>query len=294
MQEAWQARQGADPVVSAGEALSMRRLGALVDQEADSMTLHTKEGYRLFMGRSRDPVKSLPAIPGGKRIASALKTLWTLTGADNPYADWALVRHEHNLTEMKHELKQQTEAGEGQLESIKRMGLTYSVLISAEAKSLELGFKSPYGYAIAELMVTYDYFIRVMKTLGRKNLISDQEERKRIHDVTRLIRRHFNETAKFERYLTRPELSALSRRDYLPGADADAGKRIEAAAAIFGPVPAQIYRTELAPRHSRRRQQITEADRKLLRAVSVELEQAEAGADGAANEAVEAAASGLV
>jgi hypothetical protein len=168
------------------------------------------------------------------------------------------------------------------------MGLKYSVLMSAEAKTVELGFRSPYGYAIAELVVTYDYFVRVMKTLGRKNLVSDQEERKRIQEITRMIRRRFNETARFERWLARPELCTLSRSDYLPGATEEAVKRVEAAAGIFGAVPAQIYSGELAPRHSRRREQMTDSDRKLLQAVSAELQRAEEGLDAAANDEAEA------
>lgn len=245
-------RMGAESVVTMQEALSMRQLGSLVDEDVDLMTLHTKEGYRLFMGRARDPQGSFAAIVGGKRIASALKSLWMLTGVDNPYADWALARHEQNLALMSDRLDRETKAGMTALEAMKRKGLSYALLISSVPKQLSLGFKSPYGYAIAELVVTYDYFIRVMKTLERKNLRSDDQVRQAIREMTRFIRRHFNETARFERWLLRPELKDLSRADFLPGAASEATKRVEAATAIFGPVPGDVFAGRIAPRHTRR------------------------------------------
>jgi integrating conjugative element protein (TIGR03761 family) len=297
MDTTWRSRNGAEQVVTAREATSMRELGSLVNEAEDSMTLHTKEGYRLFMGRAKDPQGAYAAIVGGKRIAAALRSLWMLTSLDNPYADWALVRHEHNLGLMNQRLETEIRTGKAELAAMKERGLSYGLLVSSEPKGVALGFKSPYGYAMAELMVSYDHFIRLVKTLGRKNLISDDQERMRIREVTRLIRRHFNETARFERWLMRPELRELCRADYMPGADAEAGKRIEAAAAIFGPVPAGLFSGRLVPRHSRRRIQLSEQDKKLLQQVAAELARAEAAGvleSAATADAVEAETSGLV
>jgi integrating conjugative element protein (TIGR03761 family) len=287
-------RMGAESVVTMQEALSMRQLGALVDEDVDSMTLHTKEGYRLFMGRARDPQGSYAAIVGGKRIASALKSLWMLTGVDNPYADWALARHEQNLGLMSERLDRETKAGAAELDAMKRKGLSYALLVSSVPKQLSLGFKSPYGYAIAELVVTYDYFVRVMKTLERKNLRSDDQVRQAIREMTRFIRRHFNETARFERWLLRQELKDLSRIDFLPGAAPEAVKRVEAAAGIFGPVPADVFAGRIAPRHSRRRHQLTPQERKLLQQVGDALAQAESADAAATEEEAEHGADGLL
>jgi integrating conjugative element protein (TIGR03761 family) len=276
MQAAWKNREGADAVVTVQEAMSMQKLGSLVDDEPDTMTLHTKEAYRLFMGRARDPGGAYQPIVGGKRIAAALKSLWMLTGLDNPYADWALVRHEHNLALMRQRLADETKSAQADLNAMKRQGLSYALLVSQEPKGLTLGFKSPYGYAIAELVVTYDYYIRAMKTLGRKNLRSDDQVRQSIREVTRMIRRHWNETARFERWLLRAELQQLGRADYLAGASAEALKRVEAATSIFGPVPPDIFVGRVQPRNSRRRMQLSAQERKLLQDVGAALAQAEA------------------
>jgi len=246
------------------------------------------------VGRVADPEKKIESIPGAKRLAHALRALWQLTAIDNPYADWALVRHDHNIAEVLKELEARIRAASYSLEKIRNKGLHYTVLQSAEPKVLELGFKSPYGYAVAELVVTYDYYIRVMKTLCRKNLISDREEYSEIRDITRTIRRHMQETAYFARWLTTKELIGLSRADFLPAAIQEGRKRQEAAAGIFGPVPSQIYGGTLEPRHTRRRQNLTEADRRLLLQVSAELQATEAALQAEAGQLDAAATASLV
>jgi hypothetical protein len=115
----------------------------------------------------------------------------------------------------------------GRLEGAARKGLIFSILKSREPVSLELGFRSPYGYTVAGLIVEYDYRVRQVKTLVRKDLMTDDEGRKLIREVTRRIRGVFETPVRFERYLIRQELRELSRTDWLPGADAEAGKRVQ-------------------------------------------------------------------
>ena len=87
MQTAYALRKGADAVVADTEASV--QAGGLIDDEPDAMVLHTKEAHRLFMGRARDPQGNIQPIVGGKRVAAALRSIWYLSGNDNPYADWA-------------------------------------------------------------------------------------------------------------------------------------------------------------------------------------------------------------
>lgn len=268
MQQDWTSSMGKGPGVTPAEAEGMRRLGALVDEESDQMEIHTKEGYRLFMGRSKDPEGKFAAIVGGKRIASALKRMWTMTSLNNPYADWALVRHDQNLVLMEQRLKQETQAGVQLLEQAKKRGLMYGVVRSAEPKLLTLGFKSPYGYTMAELVVSYDYYVRVMKSLARRNLMSDEQVRSAIREMTRFIRARLNETARFERWLLREEFMGLARVDFTEVATAEGKKRAEAAGAIFGLVPSEVFSGKVAPRHSRLRVAMTPADRRLLQEAS--------------------------
>ncbi len=275
MQAQFQTRKGAEAVVEHQEVRSMDALGALVDEEEDSMLLHTKEAFRMFMGRGREPGNPLsPPIIGGKRVASALRNLWLMTARDNPYSDWALLRHEQTIGEIEKRLARRSQESGALLASLRKKGLTYSVLQSARPQTLKLGYRSPYGYAVSNLIVEFDYYVRVQKTLARKNLHSDNEVRYAIASITRAIRGVFYETVRFDRWLTRSEIQGLSCADFVPGTEnEDAARRVQFVCSIFGMVPTEVYTGRLQPRHSRRRMNLSPAERQLLQSVGQELEQ---------------------
>ena len=282
MQQKYATRKGADPVVTPAEVRGMGELGSLVDEGVDQMTVHTKEAYRMFMGRAREPGKEAAPIVGGKRIAAALRALWLLTGNDNPFADWGLLRHEQSMREVHKRLSREIEATNKTLVDQQRRGLSYTILRSAQPVVLNLGFRSPYGYAVSSLIVDFDYFVRLQKTLEHKSLRTDDQVRQTITELTRFVRRCWNETARFDRWLNRDEVKTLSRADFVPGAPEDAAKRVEFATGVFGSVPSEVYACTLQPSHSRRRLQISPAERKLMQSVGESLAQAEQVAKDAA------------
>ena len=65
-------------------------------------------------------------------------------------------------------------------------------------------------------------------------------------------------------WLMRDELRPLSRHDFLPAADAEASKRVQAVLALFGPVPRDVFTGARAPRHSQRRVELTAQELRLL------------------------------
>ena len=271
MEADYRVTNGADHVVEASVANQLRDLGGLVDDGIDTMTLHTKEGFRMFMGRRRDPAGKYNAIPGGKRVASSLKALWTLTRNNNPYADWALLRADNRIPELRRGLDHQTQTFDAEIKKKADKGLGFAILKSREPKVLELGFRSPYGYAIAELIVEFDYYVRVVKTLGRKAIFSDKQEHDAIRQFTRPMRAAFEEFIRFETWLTKPELLPLSRTDFLPGADTNAQRRVAAVTGIFGSVPPGIYAGQQVSRHSQRRVAISDTEKAMLERVAEEL-----------------------
>lgn len=275
-------RKGAEAVVEAKEFFGFAELGPLVDDEDDCMEVHTMEAYRMFMGRAREPGTQVQPITGGKRIASALRQLWALTAKDNPYADWALLRYEEAMADLNRRLEREVRAAEALIKQQEAHGLKLSVLKSSAPKMLSLGFKSPYGYAVASLLTSFDLYVRLQKTLARKHLQSDEQVRAAITAITRSVRRVFNETARFDRWLMREEVRDLARIDFTPAADEAGRKRVAYATGVFGTVPSQVYACQLQPRHSRRRLQITSAERQLLVDVAAQLQQSEEGADATA------------
>ena len=239
-------------------------LGQLADETPDLMTLHTQEAFRMFTGRAADPRTETPAIPGGQRFAAVLKSIWHLSANDNPYADWILIRVYQSLTTIRAQMAQATALREADFEALRRKGLRLSVLSSRSPAIVALGFRSPYGYATAEAIVEFDHHVRMVRTLVLKDRLSDDDGRTAIRDVGRGLRALFLEPIRWERFLLREEMLALSRRDFLPGADDAARLRLRAAVAMFGELPRAVFTGDDAPRHSQRRVMPRAAELRLL------------------------------
>lgn len=244
------------------------KVGHLVDSYVDLMTLHTRQAYHMFMGRKADPARNLYFIPGGRHVARALRLLWQMTRNDNPYADWALLRHEQLIGQIHERLDRATKGALKTIEKAGEKGLKFSVLESASPATLELGFRSPYGYAVARLISTFDYYVRLEKTLARKNLQSDQQVRNAISDITRRTRGIFNETNRFSRWLTNKDINALSRSDFAPEATEDARNRVRFVSGVFGMVPSEIFTGELQPRHSLRWNRLSQQEQEFLERIA--------------------------
>jgi integrating conjugative element protein (TIGR03761 family) len=245
------------------------QLGQLADATPDTMSLHTKDAYRIFTGRGADAAGKLPPIPGGRRFAAVLKSIWHLSANDNPYADWILIRMYEGLVAIRAHLSRVITAREEAIEILKRKGLSLAVMGSRSPKTVELGFRSPYGYATAEAIVEFDYYVRMIKTLIHKDRMSDDEGRAAIREVGRELRALFLEPIRWERHLLREELRPLSRSDFLPAADELAQQRVRAVVALFGEVPRKVFTGAQAPRHTRRRVKLSEAELRLLEQASL-------------------------
>lgn len=270
----YKGHKAAEVGVSFADVSKMDRLGTLVndDEAPDTMELHTKEAFRLFMGRRRDPEGNIPPIPGAKRVGAVLRMCHNLSRNDNPYADWALLLAAESIKELSGILTARSKHDVEVLRQLQEKGLRFGILQSKEPKTLDIGFKSPYGYLLAEFVVDFDYYVRVLKTMIRKARMTDLEGREAVRAVTRPARAFFEEMTKFERFLFRAELQPLTRSDYLPNADANAKKRVEAVTAIFGPVPAAIFEGTMVPPYTQRRAPQTDADRSMLARIAMELD----------------------
>ena len=247
-------------------------LGPLADATPDIMTLHTQDAFRMFTGRSADSQTNAPAIPGGRRFAAVLKSIWYLSANDNPYADWILIRVQQALVTLREQMAREAVECEAEFEFLRRKGLSLSVLSSRSPATVALGFRSPYGYATAEAIVEFDRHVRMVKTLVLKDRLSDSQGRVAIREIGRGLRALFLEPIRWERLLLREEMLPLSRSDFLPGADDMARQRMHLAVTLLGEVPRAVFIGDDAPRHSQRRITPTAAELRLLRQVSLSVD----------------------
>jgi integrating conjugative element protein (TIGR03761 family) len=263
-----QSRDGAEIDVPYQEAVSVRStLGKLADETEDSMLLHTRDSSRLFVGRAVAPGEKGYGQSGGKKVGAALRAIWYLSGSDNPYADYALIEANNRMAELSRDLDTAVSEMEDQLARLRRRGLEFSILRAEPPVKVVLGFRSPYGYSVVTLLSTFDYYTRVAKTMVRKDQWSDKEGYDHIFSMTRRCRSIFERVVWFQRYLMRDELRPMSRADWLPQAADDARKRVAAAVGIFGELPREVFNGSVAPRHSRRKLDLSDEELRLLNAV---------------------------
>lgn len=285
-------RSYAEKIVPDNEALGIRTIGGLVQEENDEMFIHTKEAYRLFIGRTRDESPSNYGISSAKKIAAILRSVWNLSSNDNPYADWMLIQFTEQIDEVRKALERATQVHQATLDTLEKRGLIVHVMKSRAPIKVNLGFRSPYGYMVAEMLVDFDWYTRLIKTMIAKSRVSDEVGRADLNKFRSRIRSIFESALPFQKYLLRDELRALSRSDFLPQADKEAIKRVKAVRGIFGDVPANIFTGELSPRHSKRKLFITSQEQDVLNRVAREADESgtessnkvnDGGSDGVEN-----------
>jgi integrating conjugative element protein (TIGR03761 family) len=264
MKSLHQQRQYADAIVPDHEARALKGIGVLVDEESDVMSIHTKEAYRLFIGRTRAESTSGYGVTSGKKVAAILRSIWNLSANDNPYADWVLLQVTERVSQLRQQLSDEAEVYEKALTKLAERGLRVSVLKSRAPVNVELGFRSPYGYMLVDLIMGFDWYTRVIKTMMSKDRIDGQQGKTELRIATKNIRALFESVLPYQRYMMHENLKQLSRSDYLPGADEEAKKRVLAAEEIFGRVPKDVFTGEVRPRHSRRRADVSEQEMRLL------------------------------
>lgn len=268
LQQAHTLRQGGDPLVQPHEAQEISRIGQLSSEGGDRMRLHTRDAMRLFLGRSIAPGEAGHAMAGGRRVAAALRALWSLSGNDNPYADWKLVEIAERIAGIRHANELEQQHALRLLDAAREKGLDYAVLQSREPAQVSLGFGSPYGYMIVMLLAELDYLVRLVRSAVLRDLLASADGFRRIGSAKHRCLSVFHFAVHCQRVLTRDELLPLSRVDFLPNAEAAAGRRIQAARALLGAVPRDVFTGERQPRHSRRRvSRLSEGELRLLDSV---------------------------
>ena len=258
---AWEERQeelkreyagklGADKGISRDEARSILSMGPL-DSDDDYMLVHTMQAQRLFMGRGRDPEGRITRIPGAKNVGSALRNLWLLSGQDNPYADWMLILSELELGDLIRNLQRAVSDARSEIKAMEDSGIFLSILRNRNPAKVSLGFRSPYGYMISKLVMEFDMFIRVVKTLTARNLITADRERVMINERARPMRASFDRILRNNNVLQVPAYASLTRADIKNPRSKDTKDRVLALAEIWPGLPAEVLDRSKLPNNAK-------------------------------------------
>lgn len=236
----------------------------------DAMTLHTREAYYLFNGDHPGRRDASMLEASGRNFASAMKSIWQISGRDNPFADWLLIRLYDGLVAQRARIAERTAAREAVIEQSRRKGLVFAVLESSNPRILELGFRSPYGYAAAEAIVEFDYYVRLNQTLVHKDRLRRADGQGEIRGLNQSLRDLFLKALRWEHLLRRQETIAIRRIDFAPEAGDAARRRIAAATTAFGNLPPAVLKGIETPRHVKQREVYVGSTQKFMAPIAVD------------------------
>lgn len=193
------------------------------------ITLQTRQAQRLVTGRRAED--GTPGIVGLTRFAAMLRPLWNAARADDPWADWWLVRV-HDAIEQGH---QELDA---MLEHVSRLlkqtpNVSVTVAVSIEPLKVPLTFTNPYAFRGAYLLAKFDDLIRSVLTARHVAMLDRDGSERLIADGGRQVRRAYNAALGYRFLgLTREDARLVTAR-------------IKEAEAQMGALPAEILDAKL-------------------------------------------------
>lgn len=152
------------------------------------MTIQTRQAQKLVVGRKRSP--QVEPIIGLLDFGRRMKLIWLSAEADDPFADWFLVRIEQSLEESKKLIQEKTAWLNKRMAELQ--GFDIQVANSLEPLHVPIFFQNPYGYMGAYLVADYDDLARSVFTARHIALIDRALSEQLLQATGKAIRRTFN------------------------------------------------------------------------------------------------------
>ena len=194
-----------------------------------TLTLETRQAQRMVKGRPGSPDK--PAIIGLIGFANLLRAIWHGARADDPYADWWLVKVHEALDQADQALQALLETVEAGLAAIEAISVAPGR--SVRPVRTLLRFSNPYAYRGAQLVAKYDRLVRAVLTAQHIGVMVRNDAERLLAASARQLRRAFLSPMGYR-------LTGITRTELLQGTSKQAQ-----AQASMGEVPAEILSGEL-------------------------------------------------
>ena len=201
--------------------------GALRSQA--TLEIQTRQAQRLVYGRRADSGR--PPIVGLIRFAAMLRPIWSGSAADDPYADWWLVRVESELESARGVLEDLEATCKTRLKAAPAVNITLAE--SLAPVQVELAFNNPYAFHGAYLLGQYDALVRAILTARHVGMMDRAAAERMLREGGQAVRRAYAQ-ARGYRFL------AVTRVDLNQGT-AKAARARE----LLGEVPAEILSGEI-------------------------------------------------
>ncbi len=137
---------------------SIRRLPPGALRGHVRLTVQTVHAQRLIWGRPAQP--DVAAIIGLVGFADRLRQIWQAGAADDPYADWFLLRVEAGLEQARNQIKSERTT----VPAFDEEAIEVELAASTLPARIELRFATPYAYRAAYLLGQFDAHARRLLT----------------------------------------------------------------------------------------------------------------------------------
>ncbi len=228
-------------------------LAGLITGEEDFMEVHTKDAAMLFNGSAGTAGGIF--IPGARMGASNIRRIFVAAWRDNPWADQALIIFEDKCKEIAKAIEQEERAVKALLEERAKRGMSWQLVQNKRPAKITLGFRSPYGYSLSNLIVDFDHMVRMFKTAEYRDLIASSQLRRSVQRIKTMFRRLFVFTYRANQLLLNEGVIGICRADFLPQAQPVSQKRVAAAQQVFAKLYSlsdEVLKLQREPRHSSR------------------------------------------
>ena len=203
------------------------------------LTVQSHHAQRLILGRAATPDK--PAIVGLVGFADRLRVIWNAARADDPYADWWLIKIDEALERARGLIKSKRATLDECIEQ--RSALQIKVVTATKPYRVALNFANPYAYWGAHLIAEFDTTARTILTAKHVGLISGDLAEQSLHGCAAAIRSLFAVPLGYR--LLRIDREAVKAN----------GKTAKEAAEFMGEIPQAVLLGEqsaaLTPRKAR-------------------------------------------
>ena len=176
-----------DYEIFTSEDENFNNLGRLSDVAEDSVLLQTKQAVRLWTGvnNKAEPHKRWPGVRYTMGLAGELVRF---AQTDHPFAHAGLIIFEKQLNEVVDYLDLNNLKMEEQFSELNASGIHINISATPNPTELPVGQVRGYGFTLLKLLTAYDLYIRLMKTMTVKGLLSNKEGNVQMRETARIYR----------------------------------------------------------------------------------------------------------
>lgn len=154
-----------------------------------SLILHTRQALDLVKGSNENTERGIPKVTGLIQFSRKLRVVLQAVAADDPTADWLLIRIEEALAMARNHIIKALEQVEQLLSSRRNVVVTLRQSSAPVKVDFSFGLGSPYIYQLVYVLEDFDRCTAALLTAKHVALMNAETASNSIRDCKHYIRR---------------------------------------------------------------------------------------------------------